>query len=200
MFSHLPIANRMQQSSSSSGGTDAVGGSDPAALRTLKHGRRERDARPRLILGWTEKEGPVTPDDGTVGLLQERMLESALCRTVLPGMTSPLSVPDLDLVRRAPRLTIWRQGYFGSSAIGDVELHLAEGSLSEAAGSAGTRVAFLRLDVPERAPGRVRLALEVVVPGPAQGQAPVPLSRTQVTFEDPGTGWRVVGPPTYVSS
>ncbi len=135
----------------------------------------------------------ASPDERTVGELQDEVIESALTGRPLPGLGSPLRLPDLGIVRRGGAVRMVADGYLGSpEGLPQVQV-VAPDELEPGA-------AALRFEVPERRPDAVLVVLEVVGIPPGGERTLTPLSRAQLTFERLPDGWQVTGDPVYLST
>jgi hypothetical protein len=135
----------------------------------------------------------TAPDDRTVGELQDRLIESALTGQPLPGLGSPLRLPDVGMVRRGGAVRVVADGYLGSAA--DLPGVQVIGADDVAPGAAA-----LRFEVTERRPDAVGINLEVVGVPPAGQRSLTPLGRAQVSFGRQPDGWQVSGDPVYLAT
>lgn len=141
------------------------------------------------------------PATSELVFLQELLLRAVLLGQVLPGLDSPVNLPDLDFIVREPAIFVAEEnlaGRLSAEGLGKPLRILAEAELKNRAQQRGD-TAYLRFAEPVVEDGRVRVTMAAHIAPQDPERQVLGLSSVGVLFGQSEDGWEVLEGPLYTA-
>jgi hypothetical protein len=144
---------------------------------------------------------PLPPGEELVHL-QRLVLQAVLGDRPLPGMTHPVEMPDIGMLRREPAVLLVDENLADRAVVDGLGAPVRVVSQADLRDEARARgdVIYVRFGAPERRGGRVRLSLELRIATRDARQPVLGLSGVQVEFEKTGGEWVAAGDPAFFAA